>query len=163
MLRRYLPSLLIAALIGLHVWSLLRFPPPFVDEAWLASRAWGFVQSGRCFGALDVGIFDYVDGYWTFLPCLSVMLQAAALKLAGAPSLPAARLVSLFFGLVLLGAVYWLGVRLRGRRLGGLSLLLVGLSYPFFYSAHLARPDVIAAALGYLTLAAYLQDRRRQR
>lgn len=163
MLRRFLQALLVAALIGLHGWSLTRFPAPFVDEAWLASRAWGFAQTGRCFGALDVGIFDYVDGYWTFLPCLSVMLQAAVLRLAGAPSLLASRLISLFFGLVLLGAIYWMGACLRGRRLGRLSLFLVGMSYPFFYSAHLARPDVIAAALGYLAVAIYLAHRGRRR
>ena len=125
-MRKLFPLLLILALLGLHLWSLLRFPAPFVDEAWLASRAWGFVQEGRCFGALDRGIFDYLDGYWTFLPCLSVMLHAAVLRLAGAPSLLAVRLVSLFFGFVLLGVVYWIGARLAGRQLGWLSLALVG-------------------------------------
>lgn len=161
--RRLLPYLLLVGLIGLHGWSLSRFPPPFVDEAWLTSRAWGFVESGRCFGALDAGIFDYGDGYWTFLPCLSVMLQAAALRLAGAPELLASRLISLIFGLVLLAGVYGIGLKLGGRRLGWMSLFLVGVSYPFFYSAHLARPDVIAAALGYLALAVYLADREYRR
>lgn len=155
--------MLIAALLGLHLWSLLRFPAPFVDEAWLTSRAWGFLQNGRCFGALDMGIFDYVDGYWTFLPCLSVMIQAGALRLAGAPSLLAVRLTSLFFGFVLLGAIYWIGATLGGRRVGALGMMLVGLSYPFFYSAHLARPDIIAAALGYLALAIYLAERPQRR
>jgi 4-amino-4-deoxy-L-arabinose transferase-like glycosyltransferase len=73
------------------------------------------------------------------------------------------RLVSLFFGFLLLGGIYWIGALLGGRRLGFLSLLLLGLSYPFFYSAHLARPDVIAAALGYLAIAMYLHDRARRR
>ncbi len=40
---------LLAAMMTLHVWSLLRFPAPFVDEAWVASRAGAFAQTGRAF------------------------------------------------------------------------------------------------------------------
>ena len=32
-----LPALLLAAVLALHLWSLMRFPAPFVDEAWNSS------------------------------------------------------------------------------------------------------------------------------
>ena len=162
-MRKYFVPILITSLSGLHLWSLLRFPAPFVDEAWLASRAWGYLQTGRCFGPLDIGIFDYLKGYWTFLPCVPTWLQSVALRLAGTPSLLAIRLVSLFFGVILLLAVYWIGDLTGGRRLGILCLVIVGFSYAFFYSAHLARYDVIAATLGYLSMAIYLNERQKRR
>ncbi|MBN1810221.1 MAG: glycosyltransferase family 39 protein [Anaerolineae bacterium] len=150
---------LFVAIAGLHVWSLMRFPTPFVDEAWLASRAWGFMQTGRAFGTLDVGVFDRFEGYWTFFPWLSTVIHALALRFSPAPSLLAVRAVSLLFGVVLLGAVYSIANSLGGWKYGLLSVGLVSLSWPFFYSAHLARTDVIAAALGFMGIAFYLCDR----
>jgi hypothetical protein len=147
------------AIVGLHAWSLMRFPAPFVDEAWLASRAWGFVQTGRAFGVLDAGVFDRFEGYWTFFPWLSVVIQSLALRFSPAPTLLAVRVVSLIFGGVLLGAVYSIANSRGGWKLGFLSVGLVSLSWPFFYSAHLARTDVIAAALGFMGIAFYLSNR----
>ena len=150
---------LFVAIAGLHTWSLMRFPTPFVDEAWLASRAWGFMQTGRAFGPLDAGVFDRFEGYWTFFPWLSTVIQSLALRFSPAPSLLAVRVVSLLFGGVLLGAVYSIANSLGGRKYGLLSVGLVSLSWPFFYSAHLARTDVIAAALGFMGIAFYFSNR----
>lgn len=47
-MRKYFVPILITSLGELHLWSLLRFPAPFFDETWLASRAWGHLQTGRC-------------------------------------------------------------------------------------------------------------------
>lgn len=137
----------------------MRYPAPFVDEAWFASRAWAFIHTGRAFGPLDAGVIDRFEGYWTFLPWLPTFFQSIGLCLAGAPTLLAVRGVSLAFGLLLAAAVYVIGRRLGGWKLGLLSAFLVATSRPFLYSAHLARPDVMAAALGYVAIALHLVDR----
>lgn len=149
---------LFIAVIIVHLWSLMRFPLPFVDEAWFASRAWGFIHTHRNFGTLDSGVFDRFEGYWTFFPWLPTWFQSLALRLTGVPRLFPVRMVSLFFGLVLLGAVYAIAHRLGGWRLGFLGVLLVSTSWAFSYSAHLARPDIIAAALGFIALALYVNN-----
>jgi hypothetical protein len=140
----------------LHVWSLLRFPLPYVDEAWLVSRAWGYVETGRQFGDLDVGIFDRFEGTWRCLALLPTWLQSLGLRFSATPELFDVRMVSLAFGMLLLAAVYTIGVRLGGRALGVTAALFAALSAPFFYSAHLARTDVIAAAFGFGAIALYL-------
>jgi 4-amino-4-deoxy-L-arabinose transferase-like glycosyltransferase len=150
---------LFSVVTAFHLWSLMRFPPPFVDEAWNAARAWGFVHTGRPFGPLDAGVFDRFEGYWTFFPWLAVWIQSLSVRLCGAPTLFAVRIVSLAFGLVLLAAIYVIANQLGGRKLGLPSVFLASVSWPFFYSAHSGRVDVLAAALGFVSIALYLKDR----
>jgi 4-amino-4-deoxy-L-arabinose transferase-like glycosyltransferase len=149
---------LFIALTVLHLWSLMRFPPPFVDEAWQGSRAWALIHTGRAFGPLDVGVFDRFEGHWTFFPWLPAWIQSLGLRLSDTPGLFALRVVSLVSGLVLLGAVYAIANRLGGKRLGLLSVFLVSVSWPSFTSAHAARYDTLAAAFGFVAIALYLSD-----
>lgn len=152
-LPRWLPWALAALLLAYHALTLLRYPAPFVDEAWFTSRAWSYLQSGRNFGPLDAGVFDRFPGYWTFLPLLPSWFLSPALWLTGAPTLLASRLSAFVAGGLLLAAVYRVGLNLVSKRLGQVSALLTALSWPFFYSSHLARPDILAAALGYWAIA----------
>ncbi len=152
---------LFAAILVFHSWSLMRFPPPNVDEAWYAARAWSFLQTGRAFGVLDIGVIDRFEGYWTFLPWLPTWIQSLSLRFVDAPSLLAVRIVSLGFGFLLLVAIYIIASHLGGQRLGLLSTLLVSLSRPFINSAHIARHDIFAAALGFVAIALYLKNRAR--
>ena len=145
---------------GLHLFSLLRFPTPFIDEAWYADHAWGLLHTGRPLGPLHQGIFTVIEGAWTYFPLLGPWLPALAIKLLGF-NLFAVRLVSLIFGLLLLAAIYGIARQLYGGRAGLFALISTSLSYAFFYSAHLARPDVIVAAAGYGAIALYLTDRGR--
>lgn len=165
-MKRYRLILLAGALsigvIGLHLWSLLRYPAPFVDEAWYASRAWAFIATGKPFGVLDAGVFDRFPGYGSYFQWLPVAIQSIALRLAGHPELFPLRVVSLAFGVVLLAAVWLIGQYLGGRRLAFLSTLLVALSQPFFYSAHMARYDVMVAALGFLSVSLMLVNSKRR-
>lgn len=149
---------LLAISITLHIWSFMRFPPPFVDESWLAGRAWGFIETNRAFGPLDQGVIDRFEGYWTFFPWLHVWIQSLALRLSTAPALLPLRIVSLLFGLLLLAPVYSIGKRLYGQRLGLLAVFLVSVSLPFLYSAHLARQDIITATFGFTAIALYLNN-----
>jgi hypothetical protein len=148
-------SVLCGAIALLHLLSLMRFPPPFVDEAWLTSRAWAFLSTGRAFGPLDSGIGERFDGYWTYNSWLTTWIHSLGLRLTDTPSLFATRLVSLLFGLLLLIAIYVIGSRLGGRRLGLLSAFLVSVSWAFFVNAHLVRYDILAAALGFIAIAFY--------
>lgn len=149
----------LAVILALHGWSLLRFPAPFVDEAWLASRAWAFIQTGLAFGPLDSGLADRFPGYWTVNQWLMTFLDSLSLRFFNAPNLLAVRLVSLVFGLILLALVYVIARRFGGQRLGLLSVILVSVSGPFLYSAHLARYDIVAAAFGFAAMALYLSNR----
>lgn len=154
--------LLLLPLLAFHLWSLLRYPAPFVDEGWLASRAWGFLGTGWPLGAADRGIFDYYDGYWSYIPWIPTALQSVGFLLWPAPELVALRLVSLLFGIALLGAVYALARAVGGQRVAWVSVLLVALSVPFTYSAHLARTDIITATFGYVAVALTFTNRTRR-
>jgi hypothetical protein len=152
---------LFAAVALLGLLSLLRTPAPFIDEVWFANRAWGFVQTGLNFGTIDRGVFDRFDGYWTYEPWLPTFFWALSFRLLGL-SLFALRLVSLVFGLVLLLALFVVADRLAGRLTALLTVLLVALSRAFLYSAHLGRPDVMAAASGFVALALFAAERSRR-
>lgn len=149
----------LAAIAALHVWSLMRYPPPFCDEAWLISRAWAFIQTGRAFGPLDAGIADRFEGYWVVNQWLITVVQSLVLRLSSTPSLLLARGLSLLWGTVLLAANYGIAHRLGGRNLAWGSTLLLALSPSFFFSAHQARYDIMAAALGYGAFTLVLNNR----
>jgi 4-amino-4-deoxy-L-arabinose transferase-like glycosyltransferase len=156
---QFITAALFVAMIVFHLWSLMRFPAPFVDEAWSAARAWAFIQTGHAFGSLDKGVLDRFEGYWTFFPWLPTAIQSVGMRLFATPELLSIRLVSLAFGLALLGAVYSMARDWGGPALGGLSVFLVSVSWTFLYSAHLARFDIMVAALGFVAIALYLHNR----
>lgn len=140
-----------------HLWSLMRMPPPFVDEAWFASRAWEMLQSGRAVSSLDLGVVDSYDGYWTAFPWLLPAIQSVSLRVLGL-SLFAARITSLFFGFLLLVEIYWITRNLSNPLAGTLAVAIAGWSMPFVASAHLARPDILVAVFGYAAIGLYLSQ-----
>ena len=152
-------ALLTITILAVHSFTLMRFPTPHGDEAWMASRAWEFVHSGSSFGALDRGVLDRFDGYRSFYPWLPTAIQSLGIRLFGGPSLLAIRFVSMVAGFVLLCAVYGIGFALDGKRLGLFGVAFTAFSFPFFFSTHLGRPDVIAAAFGFSAIALYLNNR----
>jgi len=154
---------LLVAVFAIHLLTLLRYPPPFADEAWNANRAWAFATQGVPFGGLDAGVFERYPGYWTYLPVLPTALHALPLWLAGGPGLLPIRLISLLFGAILVTACHTIGRARGGRACGLTAALLTSLSPAFFYSAHLARWDIIVAALGYLALALQLSNTAQRR
>jgi hypothetical protein len=141
---------------ALHAATLTRFPPPYLDEAWAAARAWSFRTTFVPFSTLDSGVFDRLPGYGTFFPYFPTALQSLAYVGAATPSLLPLRVQSLALGLVLLLAVFEIGRALYGPRVGAYALLLVSASLPFFISAHFARYDIHSAVLGYSANALYL-------
>ncbi len=156
---RWLLGVGVFASLALHVWSLMRFPAPFVDEAWLTNRAWAFIQTGRQLGPLDMGLVERFEGAWTANQWLITFLYSLSLRLYGSPMLVATRAVSLAFGLVLLAAVYSIANRIGPKSFAWLSVFLVSVSLPFIYSSHLARYDIVSAAFGFTAIAFYLERR----
>ena len=67
----------------LHFWSLMRYPAPFVDEAWLTSRAWAFLHTGHQLGSLDMGVAENLPGGWVANQWLITALQSICLRNCG--------------------------------------------------------------------------------
>jgi 4-amino-4-deoxy-L-arabinose transferase-like glycosyltransferase len=153
----------IIAVAIFHLAFLLRFPPVFVDEAWMASRAWGWLQSGINFSPLDAGVWDKFEGYWTFYPLVPTLLHAATIQVLGL-KVSSLRLLSLLFGFGLLAAVYFISyVFSRSRRCSLITVLLVSTSWPFLRSSHLIRPDIFVATLGFTAILLHLVGCRKER
>src|SRR5262249_25136408 len=76
-----------ALILGVHVWSLRRYPAPSVDEAWLIARAWRFLHTGQPFGQLDVGILDRTPNEWRTIGYVGPTLQALGMLAVDQPGL----------------------------------------------------------------------------
>ena len=70
--------------------------------------------------------------------------------------------MALGFGLLLLTACYVIARSIYGPQVAAISCGLTALSLPFIYSAHLARWDIMVAALGYTALVVQLSNRGRR-
>lgn len=126
---------------GVHLASLTRFPAVSVDEAHLITAAWVFAQKGF---PPDLSLLPGQN--------IAIWMQYLSISALGL-SLFTSRLVSLAAGLALLVGVFYLVTRLYGTRMGWVAAFVVAFSPSFAISAHLARHDVIIAALGYGAVA----------
>jgi 4-amino-4-deoxy-L-arabinose transferase-like glycosyltransferase len=143
----------VSLFMAFHAWALLRYPPPFVDEAWFANRAWSLLTTGDPMGSLDSGVVDQSTHGSYFFPLLPLLPYTFAFWIGGSPSLLSVRLVSLLTGFILCWAVWRMVGFSHTGNAGPLAALLLGLSPSFMYSAHLGRPDILAAATAYSGLA----------
>lgn len=97
--------------------------------------------------------------YWV-MPLF--LLNASASFKAFGFSLFAQRSVSIFWGLVLIGAFYFIVLKLSGSRANALlATAFVALNYVLITNASLGRGDTMCAALGFAALAVYLVLRER--
>jgi 4-amino-4-deoxy-L-arabinose transferase-like glycosyltransferase len=133
----------------------MRYPAPFVDEAWLTSRAWAFLHTGHQLGSLDMGVAENLPGGWVANQWLITALQSICLRIAGQPSLFAVRLLSLGWGVLLIAATFQIGRQIFSKATALFGGMLLAFSISFFYSAHSARYDIMAASLGYCAVAFY--------
>ncbi|HET9494388.1 MAG TPA: glycosyltransferase family 39 protein [Chloroflexia bacterium] len=152
-------ALLLAVAAVFNGFTLLNYPATFVDEGWNASRSLALLQTGRQFAGVDSGVYQHFEGYWTYWPWLGSAIHAVAIQLLGL-SLTTMRVVSLLFGLALLLVMFRLGASLVNRRTGFLAAGLLAVSLPFFYSSHMARHDIIVAAMGYGAIALQVTEAR---
>ena len=97
--------------------------------------------------------------YWV-MP-LFLLNVAAAFKTLGM-SLFTMRLVSVFWGIILLAAWYFIVLKLSdNRNIAALGLLLIAGNYTILDTASLGRMDIMSAALGFSALAIYLYWREK--
>jgi 4-amino-4-deoxy-L-arabinose transferase-like glycosyltransferase len=147
----------ILALMILHAMSLRLYPPVFVDEAIMISRAWAWLQTGLNFGPLEAGVFDKrFDGYWTFHPLIPTWFHALFVQMFGL-DLSLLRFASLLCGAGVLAAVFSISYQLSDScRCSFITVLLVIVSFAFTLSAHKIRYDIIVAALAFGAIAIHL-------
>ena len=132
----------------------MRYPALFVDEAWLASRAWAFITTGHQYGSLDAGVLGQIyPGIWTVNQWSFTALQSLVLRLFPEPLLLPLRLLSLAEGFGLLVVNYWICQKLGDKQSAFLSVVLLAISNIFWLVAHMARYESLAVLLGYLALA----------
>jgi hypothetical protein len=154
--------LIIIGVAVFHVASLTYFPPVFVDEAWLVSRASAWLNTGINFGPLDAGVFDKkLEGYGTFYPIIPTLLLSVFIHWFGL-TVNWLRLLPLLCGFGLLVATFSIANQISfSRRSGLVAVLLVSTSHSFLVSAHLIRYDIFVAALGYGAIAVVIAGCRR--
>jgi 4-amino-4-deoxy-L-arabinose transferase-like glycosyltransferase len=154
---------LILALMVLHAVSLRVYPPVFVDEAIMISRAWAWLQTGLNFGPLEAGVFEKrFEGFWTFHPLIPTWFHALFVQVFGL-DLSRLRLASLLCGAGVLAAVFSISYQLSASfRCASIAVLLVIVSFAFVLSAHHIRYDIIVAALAFSAIAIHLAASRRK-
>jgi len=137
---------------------------PESDEGEFASPALNLVTEGH-FGTTifekDKLSLTRIEQrtYWV-MPLF--LLNAAASFKAFGFSLFAFRLVSIFWGLVLISAWYFIFLKFSGNRLNSLlCLALVACNYVVLATASIGRGDTMCAALGFAAFAVYLWMRER--
>ena len=146
-IRKSLPEtgafLAIGGLLLLHYISLLEYPTPSCDEAFYGRSALKFFDAavaGKRWPAADASFFLFHGrGYWLVL--------GIAFSFLGT-TLFAARMVSLVGLIVLVLATFLIGKLYVNRSVGIWSAVLVTAAWLSLHSGHLARPDMLAAAVG---------------
>lgn len=97
--------------------------------------------------------------YWSSLPYgwiinhwLYTTLYSMVMRVNENPNLMIFRLQNLMTGFILLWISYKTAMRLVGKKIAITSVILLSLSLPFFYSAHVVRYEICEALLGYSAL-----------
>jgi len=130
-----------------HYISLLDYPVPSCDEAFYGRTASKFYDAaivGQRWPPADALVYMFHGrGYW--------LLLGIAFSLLGT-TLFAARMVSFVGLMVLVLATFLVGKMYVNRNVGLWSAGLVGAAWLSLYSGHLARPDMLAAAVGAISV-----------
>jgi hypothetical protein len=161
-------GLILALYLGLGLINVVT-KAPWCDEAWFGSPAYNLAYRGFMgTTVLDPASSTWksvkltgIDAHTYWVMPLNLLLNAAAFRVFGFSILPM-RLLSLAWGLLVLldwGVILW---KLTGR--AALSLAAVGMiaiDYHFLMQAADGRMDVMAVALGWSGIAAYLLLRER--
>jgi 4-amino-4-deoxy-L-arabinose transferase-like glycosyltransferase len=150
-----LPVVLLAGLVCLHLWALMRTPAPFEDEAWYADRGRAMILTGHGFGTLDSTPFTQYPGAANYFGFIGPLIQSLPMRVLGV-NLFSIRISSLLIGILLLLVVFNLALRLYNRRIALCAVAVGGLSAPFLLSAHLGREDILVALLGFGAISLYL-------
>jgi 4-amino-4-deoxy-L-arabinose transferase-like glycosyltransferase len=137
---------------------------PQVDDAMFANASYNLAENGF-FGTT---MFDKSrenllrieqKTYWV-MP-LFLLQTSLFFKLFGF-GIFSMRLVSIFWGLILLGSFYFIGSKLSGKKaVGVLAMAFIGFDYMVLDTSSSGRMDLMSASLSFLSLAIYLVLREK--
>ena len=136
--------LLCIALIAIavvHLATLTKFPPVFIDEPWYANVAWNWLTTGNNYDSIHAEARQAI--VWPLIGNLPLLVSFATLGLG----LFQARFVSWIFGVLLLGLTVVAGKQSYRVSTGLLGALLLAMSSPFLQASHYARPDIFLASM----------------
>lgn len=137
---------------------------PQIDEAMFASPAYNLATKGH-FGTtvleMEGSPLTRINERTYWVMPLFLLNVSASFKALGM-SLFTMRLVSVFWGLILLIAWYFITLKLSNNRITALlCLFLLAGNYTVLDTASLGRMDIMSASLGFSALAVYLGLRGR--
>ena len=160
---RIIATLSICLFLSLAIGSSLTHRPQ-IDEGMFASPAYNLANHGF-FGTTvlekEKATLTRIDQRTYWVMPLFLLNAAASFKALGF-SLFTMRLVSVFWGLVLILAIYLIALRLSGDRVVALfTLAIASCDYMVSVTASSARMDMMSAALGFAAIALYLTLRER--
>jgi hypothetical protein len=156
-------AIILVAWIALAV-SFAATKVPWSNEAWCAIPAVNLATKGYMGTTVLVSKGTWLKGveqhtYW-MMP-LHLLAQAGWYKVVGF-SLLRQRVLSVLFGVLALVSWFVILLRFSGRFSAALiACLLIGFERNFLNAAASGRMDMMAAALGACSIAAFLQIRRR--
>ncbi len=137
---------------------------PQIDEGMFASPAYNLAFNGH-FGTTvlekEKATLTRIDERTYWVMPMFLLSSAAAFKMLGF-SLVSMRLVNVFWGIVLLAAVYFIARKIsRDKCTALIALILASCDYMVLETASSARMDMMTAALGFAAIAVYLVFRER--
>ena len=147
--------------LACHFLTLESFPAIFVDEALTASRVDSFLSDGLSYGDLEAPLIGLIDGFVPAKLDPQTAIYSIPSLISGEVSLFGLRLVNLFFGALLLIAVFFCARAIDGSYFGIIALLVTAQSLSFAVASHMARADIFVAALGFVALALHLNNKDR--
>lgn len=138
---------------------------PQVDEGLFASPAYNLAYNGH-FGTtiidMETSALTRIDQRTYWVMPLFLLNVAASFKVLGF-SLFAMRLVSVFWGLILLAAGYFIVLKLSENKYAALlCMFLLACNYTVLDTASSGRTDLTSASLGFSGIAVYLLLRERR-
>lgn len=156
-------AVIIAVFLALAVGSSLTSRPES-DEGSFASPSLNLAANGH-FGTTvfetEYSTLTRIEQRTYWVMPLFLLNTAASFKVFGF-SLFSMRLVSIFWGLILITAWYFIILKFSGnRRLAVLCLAFVACNYVVLVNASIGRGDTMCAALGFAAIAIYLWLRER--
>ncbi len=137
---------------------------PQIDEGMFASPAYNLAYNGH-FGTTvlekEKASLTRIDERTYWVMPLFLLNVAASFKALGF-SLLTMRLVSVFWGLVLLGSIYAIGWKMSGSRAAAIfAVALASCDYVVLDTGSSGRMDMMSASLGFSAIAVYLLVRER--
>ncbi len=139
-----------------HLATLSNRPPLFVDEAITLSRVEALLATGQTNGEFDDPVLGSGEPIEIYNPKTLYIFYAVPSLFGIAPTITTIRVMTLLAGLVIVVAIGSIASHLQGKTAGLTAMLFCLISPSFMQCAHVARPDVLAAALGFAALSTYL-------